>query len=98
MHVLYRVIQDMYEGVTTSAQTTRGKNKVFHIEIGLHQGLALSCYLFNLVLDVLIIDIQKIIPNCMLLADDIVFIKESKEAINIKLELRNKRALLAVGL
>ncbi|RDY14665.1 hypothetical protein CR513_00248, partial [Mucuna pruriens] len=44
-------------------------------------------YLFNLFLDVLPKDLQKIIPNYMLFANDIVLIKESTEAINFKLEL-----------
>ncbi|KAL5126027.1 hypothetical protein HKD37_02G006127 [Glycine soja] len=47
----------------------------------------LSLYLFNLVLDAVIKDIQKIIPNCMHFGDDIILIEDSREAINIKLEL-----------
>ena len=49
--------------------------------------VALSLYLFSLVLDVFIKDIQKIILNCKLFADDIILIEESKEAVNNNLEL-----------
>ena len=77
----------MYEGVTTSVRIPGGETKDFPIGIGLHQGSTLSPYLFNLVLDVLIKDIQKIIPNCMLFVDDIVLVEESREGINSKLEL-----------
>ena len=46
-------IQDMYEGVTTRVRTPVGETIDFPIRIGLHQGSALSPYLFNLVMDVL---------------------------------------------
>ena len=59
-------------------RTPRGETKDFPIGIGLHQRSALSPYLFNLVLNVLIRDIQKIVPNCMPFADDIFLIEESK--------------------
>ena len=48
----------------------------------LHQGSSLSFYLFNLVLDVFIKDIQKIIHNYIFFMGDIVLIGESRESIN----------------
>ena len=69
-----RVIQDMYEGVVTSVRTPGGETTDFPIRIGLHQGSALSPYLFNIVLDVLTSSIQEEIPKCMLFADDIVLL------------------------
>jgi Reverse transcriptase (RNA-dependent DNA polymerase) len=92
-----RAIQDMYDGVTTGVRTPAGESKDFPISIGLHQGSALSPYLFNLVLDVLTRDIQKVIPMCMLFADDIVLIAESREEVNVKLEIW-REALESKGL
>ena len=43
--------------------------------------------MFNLVLDALTTIIQEEIPKCMLFADDIVILGESKVEINWKLEL-----------
>jgi len=43
----------------------------FLIKIGLHQGLALSPYLFALVMDEVTRDIQGDIPWCMLFVDDV---------------------------
>ena len=88
VHVGYiRVIQNMYEGVMTSVRTPAGETNDFPIRIGLHQGSALSPYLFNIVLDVLTSSIQEEIPKCMLFADDIVILGDSKVEINWKLEL-----------
>ena len=71
----------------TSVRTPGGETTDFPIRIGLHQGSALSPYLFNIVLDVLTSSIQEEIPKCMLFADDIVLLGDSKRDINQKLEL-----------
>ena len=60
----------MYEGVRTRVRTPVGETINFPIRIGLHQGSALSPYLFNLVLDALTTSIQEEIPTCMLFADE----------------------------
>ena len=77
----------MYDEVMTSIRTPTGETNDFLIKIGLHQGSALSLYLFNLVLDALTTSIQEEIPKCMLFAHDIVLLGDSKDEINQKLEL-----------
>ncbi|KAH1204730.1 Retrovirus-related Pol polyprotein from type-1 retrotransposable element R2 [Glycine max] len=52
----------------------------------LHQGSTLSPYLFTLILDVLTEQIQEIAPRCMLFADDIVLLGESREELNERLK------------
>ncbi|KAL5139739.1 LINE-1 retrotransposable element ORF2 protein [Glycine soja] len=81
-----RAIQDMYDGVSTSVRTQGGESDDFPITISLHQGSTLSPYLFTLILDVLTEQIQEIAPRCMLFADDIVLLGESREELNERLE------------
>lgn len=57
------------------------------MRIGLRQGSFLSPYLFDLILDVLTKYIQEEIFKCMLFANDIVFIAETRGEINCKIEL-----------
>jgi hypothetical protein len=45
------LIKDMYDNVVTSVQTSDRDTNDFLINIGLHQGSALSLYLFALVMD-----------------------------------------------
>jgi hypothetical protein len=45
------LIKDMYDNVVTSVQTSNGDTNDFPINIELHQELALSPYLFALVMD-----------------------------------------------
>jgi hypothetical protein len=52
------LIKDMYNNVVTSVRTSNGDTSDFPINIGLHQGSALSPYLFALVMDEVIRDIQ----------------------------------------
>ncbi|RZB55503.1 Villin-4 [Glycine soja] len=76
----------MYDRVSTSVRTQGGESDDFPITIGLHQGSTLSPYLFTLILDVLTEKIQEIAPRCMLFADDIVLLGESREELNERLE------------
>ena len=46
-----RVIKDMYEGGRMSVRTPGGVSNDFAVSLGLHQGSALSPFLFALVLD-----------------------------------------------
>ncbi|PWZ30103.1 hypothetical protein Zm00014a_011606 [Zea mays] len=77
----------MYDKVVTSVRIIDGDTHVFMINIGLHQGLALSPYLFALVIYEVTRDIQGDIPWCMLFADDVVLVDESRDGVNRKLEL-----------
>jgi Reverse transcriptase (RNA-dependent DNA polymerase) len=74
------LIKDMYTNVD-------GESDTFPIKIGLHQGSALILYIFTLVMDEITKDIQEDIPWCMLFADDVVLIDESRIGVNQKLEL-----------
>jgi len=80
-----RAIKDMYERASTSVRTQDGAIEDFPITIGLHQGSTLSPYLFTLVLDVLTKHIQELAPRCMLFADDVVLLGESREELNGRL-------------
>jgi hypothetical protein len=81
------LIKDMYTNVVTSVRTSDGDTDDFSINIGLHQGSALNPYLFALVIDEVTRDIQGDIPWCILFADDVVLIEESRSNVSQKLEL-----------
>ena len=72
------LIKDMYKDVMTFVRTCAGDTTDFSINIGLHQGSALSPYLFSLVMDEVTRDIQGDISWCMLFADDVVLVDESR--------------------
>ncbi|PKU81295.1 ataxia telangiectasia mutated family protein [Dendrobium catenatum] len=82
-----QIIKDMYAGAITCVQTQGGLTKYFPISVGLHQGSALSPYLFALVMDVLTRHLQEDVPWCMLFADDILLVDKTREGVEGKLEL-----------
>ena len=82
-----KVIKDMYDRVVTSMRTIGESPEEFPIKISLYQGSALSPYLFTIVMDELTREIQEKVPWCMFFADNIVLIDESREGVNLKLEL-----------
>jgi hypothetical protein len=84
------LIKDMYDNVVTSVQTSDRDTNDFSINIGLHQGSALSPYLFALVMDEVTRDIQDDIPWCMLFADDVVLVDESRTRVDQKLSCVDK--------
>jgi len=81
------LIKDMYKNAITFFRTCGGDTTDFPIDIGLHQGSALSPYLFALVMDEVTRDIQGDIPWCILFADDVELVDERRAGVNRKLEL-----------
>jgi len=84
--VYIRVIKDMNEGSRINFRTPGGVTNDFNVGMGLHQGSALSPFLFTLGIDELTKEIQDELPCYMLFADDIVLVDEIKEEVNDKLE------------
>ncbi|XP_070046288.1 secreted RxLR effector protein 78-like [Nicotiana tomentosiformis] len=82
-----RVIKDMYDGAKTRVRTVRGDSDHFPVVMGLHQGSALSPFLFALMMDALIHYIQGEMPWCILFTDDIVLIDETRGGVNERLEI-----------
>ena len=46
-----KIIKDMYDGATTSVRSAAGLTKEFKVSVGLHQGSALSPFLFDIIID-----------------------------------------------
>nr|XP_016481350.1 PREDICTED: uncharacterized protein LOC107802379 [Nicotiana tabacum] len=83
-------IKDMYDGAKTQARTAGGDTELFPVIMGLHQGSVLSPFLFALTMDALTHHIQGEVPWCMLFANDIVLIDESRSSVNERLEVWRK--------
>jgi Reverse transcriptase (RNA-dependent DNA polymerase) len=81
------LIKDIYTNVMTCVRACDGESDAFPIKIELHQGSELSSYIFTLVMDEITNDIQGDIPWCVLFADDVMLIDESRIEVNQKLEL-----------
>lgn len=92
-----RIVKGMYESASTNVRSEAGVTNQFNVEVGLHQGSALSPYLFLLVMDALTSDIQEEAPWCMLFADDIVLVGEDATEVQSTLEIWQER-LERVGL
>ncbi|XP_070052577.1 secreted RxLR effector protein 78-like [Nicotiana tomentosiformis] len=65
-----KTIKDMYDGANTRVRTVGGDSEHFSVVMGLHQGSALSPFLFALVMNAPTHYIQGKVPWCMLFDDD----------------------------
>ncbi|KAK3570621.1 hypothetical protein QTP86_023816, partial [Hemibagrus guttatus] len=81
-----RVVQDMYERSRTVVRCAVGQTEEFKVEVGLHQGSALSPFLFAIVMDQLSEEVRQESPWTMMFADDIVIRSESREQVEENLE------------
>ena len=79
-------IQDMYEGARTSVRSAVGLTEDFEVRVGLHQGSALSPFLFAIIMDVLTKDVRKEAPWDMMFTDDVALYREDKEELEVYLE------------
>ncbi|KAE8726473.1 Glutathione reductase, cytosolic [Hibiscus syriacus] len=80
-----RVIRNMYSRSTTYVRTTIGDTEAFPVKIGLHQGSALSPYIFALIMDDIFGATPDGVPWCMFFVDDIVLVAETKTELNSRL-------------
>ncbi|KAK3508105.1 hypothetical protein QTP70_014276 [Hemibagrus guttatus] len=81
-----RVVQDMYERSRTVVRCAVGQTEEFKVDVGLHQGSALSPFLFAMVMDQLSEEVRQESPCTIMLADDIVICSESREQVEVNLE------------
>ncbi|KAK3529997.1 hypothetical protein QTP86_009383 [Hemibagrus guttatus] len=81
-----RVVQDMYERSRTVVRCAVGQTEEFKVKVGLHQGSALSPFLFAMVMDQLSEEVRQESPWTMMFADDIVICSESREQVEENLE------------
>ena len=81
-----RLVKDMYKDVKTIVRSSVGDTEKFPVKVGLHQGSALSPYLFDIVLDIITEDVRDVSPWTMMFADDVVLCGRSRQEVETKLE------------
>ncbi|KAI5621838.1 gastrula zinc finger protein XlCGF28.1-like [Silurus asotus] len=79
-----RVVEDMYEDSVTAVKCAVGTTDWFRVRVGLHQGSALSPFLFAVLMDRLTDEVRQESPWTMMFADDIVICGESNEQVEIE--------------
>ena len=94
--VLYEKISNGKKVCTTCTGYVPGKRnsgevcsrnyKSFKVKVRLHQGSALSPFLFAVIMDRLTDEVRREPPWMMLFADDIVICKETREEVEQRLE------------
>ena len=91
-----KIIKDIYDGAATTVRSAAGLTEEFKLGVGLHQGSALSPFLFAIIIDRLTEDIRKDTPY-MLFADDIVLSRKNYRELEEDLKIW-KNALERRGL
>jgi Reverse transcriptase (RNA-dependent DNA polymerase) len=78
---IVKVIQAMYDEVTTAVRLRDGDSKEFGVKVGVHQGSVLSPLLFTIVLEALSKEFRCGLPWELLYADDLDLMAESEEEL-----------------
>ena len=73
--------------MTTTVRSAVGLTEEFKVGVGLHQGSALSPFLFAIIMDKLTEDIRKDAPWDMLFADGIVLSRQNCRELGDDLEM-----------
>ena len=80
------LVQDMYEESETVVRCAIKTTESFKVKVGLHQGSALSPFLFAMIMDRLMDEVRREPPWMMLFSDDIVICEETREDVEQRLE------------
>jgi hypothetical protein len=80
------IIQDMYSRAQATVRTCCGDSAAQPVTVGVHQGSALSPYLFITVLDAICKDLLEPAPWTMLYADDVVLCSRDQADLQEKLQ------------
>jgi len=91
------IIKDMYKNCVTRVRTTSGLTDEIKIEVGLHQGSALSPLLFIIIMDVVTEAIDEETPWAMLFADNLVLCDSNKDSLEQRLDVWREK-MESVGL
>ena len=81
-----RLLQDVSEESETVVRCAIGTTESFKVKVGLHQGSALSPFLFAVIMDRLTDKVRRDPPWTMLFADDIAICEETREEVEQRLE------------
>ena len=81
-----KLIQEMYRSVQATVRSSLGETEKLEVKVGLHQGSALSPFLFNIVMEVMTDDVREGAPWCMMYTDDVVLCAETKVELEQRLE------------
>ena len=81
-----QLVQNMYEGSETVVRCAVRTTESFKVKVGLHQGSALSPFLFAVIMDRLTDEVRREPPWTLLFADDIVICEETREEVERRLE------------
>ncbi|KAI5726127.1 hypothetical protein M8J77_024147 [Diaphorina citri] len=84
------LVRDMYKDAKTKIRSSVGTTDWINVKVGLHQGSAISPYLFDMVMDVITESIRDETPWSMMFADDVVLCGPKKEDVERKLEYWRK--------
>ena len=81
-----QLVQDMYEGSETVVRCAVRTTESFKVKVGLHQGSALSPFLFAVIMDRLTDKVKREPPWTMLFVEDIVICEETREELECRVE------------
>ena len=76
-----KVVQDMYEGTKTRVRTQCGDTEEFEVKVGVHQGSALSPFLFICLIDMLSEHKEGTAPWTLIFADDLAIMGKTKQEL-----------------
>src|SRR4029077_17641644 len=78
---LIKVVQSMYDGVTTSVRVEGNVSEEFEVGVGVHQGSVLSPLLFISLMEALSRNFRRGLPWELLYADDLVILADSEKEL-----------------